>query len=374
MSVEMSVETAARTHGEIDDAAVDARLGEHLARLRERAEGHHAGFREMWRSAEELVRGGKRLRSSVFASALRGLREDGDTTGGTVGGTVGGTADAVDIACAVELLHAAFIVHDDVIDGDLVRRGRPNVSGRAVEAANRAGAVPAAAGAFGQAAGILAGDVLLSAALSLVGSGDVGGATRRALVDLFHDTVFASVAGEHADVWFSLGVEDADATRVLQTIELKTARYSFQTPLEAAAILAGCRPERIRQLRDIARGLGVVYQLRDDVLGVFGSSEATGKSVSADLREGTQTLLIALARTSPEWRSVAHRFGAPDLDEDDAEALRTALRASGALDRVELAIDAECAVVRRRIRHAHLPPMLESYLLDLLVRCAERDA
>ncbi len=361
----MSTGTAVRAHGEIDDAAVDARLGELLARLRERAAGHHAGFQGMWRSAEELVRGGKRLRSSVFASALRALTQDG--------GASVGIGDAVDIACAVELLHAAFIAHDDVIDDDLVRRGRPNVSGRAVETATGAGAAPAAAAAFGQAAGILAGDVLLTAALSLVGSADVGGPARHALVDLFHDTVFASVAGEHADVWFSLGVEDAGATQVLRTIELKTAHYSFQTPLEAAAILAGCRPERIRQLRDIARGLGVVYQLRDDVLGVFGSSDATGKSVSADLREGTQTLLVALARTSPEWRPVAHRFGAPDLGEDDAEALRTALRTSGALDRVELAIDAECAVVRRRIRHAHLPPLLESYLLDLLVRCAERD-
>lgn len=352
---------------DLDRAVLDARLHRLLADLRERATRHHPRFDEMCAVIERLTLGGKKLRPAVFAAALRGLSENDAGTADRDAGA------AVDVACALELLHVAFVIHDDVIDSDVLRRGAPNVSGQAREAAIAYGASTQAAEGFGEAAGIIAGDLLLTSALSLVGASELDGPVRRAMIRLFEETIFASAAGEHADVWFSLGLEDADVARLLRTIELKTARYSFQAPLEAAAILAGCGEDTVRRLRGIGCGLGIVYQLRDDLLGVFGSTDATGKTAIGDLREGTQTLLIALARDTPEWQAVAHRFGAADLDETDAAALRAALDDSGARDRVERAIEAECAVVRRRIAHGRFPPAMTGFLLDLLERCAERD-
>ncbi len=348
----------------VDHSTLDTRLRGLLADLRERASIHHPRFEEMSAVIARLTLGGKKLRPAVFSAALRGLTGDDAAATGR---------DAVDIACALELLHVALVIHDDVIDSDSVRRGEPNVSGQARDAAIALGASAASAEGFGRAAGIIAGDLLLSSALSLVATTEFDAPTRRALITLFEQTIFASAAGEHADVWFSLGLEEADATRLLRTIELKTACYSFQAPLEAAAILAGCDADTVRRLRGIGCGLGIVYQLRDDVLGVFGSTDATGKTVSGDLREGTQTLLVALARDTPQWQAVAHRFGAADLDEADAEALRAALDDSGARERVERAIEAECAVVRRRISRGRFPAEMTGFLLDLLERCAERD-
>lgn len=351
-AVEASAETA---------IAVGARLTAVLEGLRTRAETHHEAYRELVASLPELVLSGKRIRSTLFLAVLRELAGDDAIDD-----------DAIDVAAALELLHAALVVHDDVIDHDTVRRGALNVSGLASTHARRSGAGPTQAEHVGDASAILAGDLLLTATLTLLAGIDADRSTRRALLTLAEHTLFDSAAGEHADVWFGAGLETADAARVLRTAELKTARYSFEAPVVAAALLAGAGPKLTESLRRVARRLGIVYQLRDDVLGVFGDPELTGKSTLADLREGTQTLLVAHARDSTQWRAAAHHFGDPELDADGAEHLRAAMRDSGALERAEATIRSEREHAATRIRSLDAGEGLETYLLTLLARCAER--
>ena len=352
----------------VDAALVDALLRDIISERRARPVTHHAAYVELWDTLARLVEGGKKMRPALFLATYRGLTSQHrfvaprDDRG------------AIDVACALELLHAAFVVHDDVIDADLVRRGEPNVAGRARLRARRLGASPAQAARLGDASGIIAGDLALSTALAVLATADVPDSARRALIRLAEDAIAETSAGEHADVWFSLGVEAADEDRVVRTIELKTSRYSFQAPLQAAGLLAGCSAHALELLSEVGRGLGLVYQLRDDVLGVFGSPEATGKSATADLREGTQTLLVVLARESEQWQRVSHLFGTLDLDEEGADRLRDAIRASGALEQVEQAIAAECQAVQLRITTGGLAPHLEAFLLDMLDKCSERDA
>ncbi|MGC5617299.1 polyprenyl synthetase family protein [Georgenia sp. Z1491] len=346
-----------------DEARVDARLRAVTRELQTRGVGHHHAFGDMVDHLADLVLGGKRLRSLLVMSAWRTM-SDSDLNLGP----------ALDVACAFELLHNALLAHDDVIDNDDRRRGQPNVAGRATADVVDRGATAGGAVGFGVASGIIAGDLLLSSAHRLVSSCDAPGDVRLELVQVIDDAVVAAAAGEHADAWFGLGLEESDWSRVLRTIELKTARYSFQAPLRAASILAGADQDVRAALDEIGRRLGVVYQLRDDVLGVFGRPDVTGKSAQGDLREGKQTLLVAFARTTPDWARVSHLFGSPALTDAGAEQLRTVIRDCGALERVERTIDAESDAVRAIVAGAGFVHELDELLLDVLDRSAERAA
>src|SRR5690606_17128174 len=125
---------------------------------------------------------------------------------------------AIDAACAVELLHLALVIHDDVIDKDLMRRGEMNITGRFASEAMVRGASRSDARAWGEASSLLAGDLILTTAHSLLARLDIPEERRHAVLDVFDDTVFESAAGEHCDVWLSLHLDQARPEDVLTMI------------------------------------------------------------------------------------------------------------------------------------------------------------
>lgn len=346
----------------IDDVAiVDTRLRELFAQRRSRSVAFPPAYQDLWESLERMAAGGKKIRPRLLMRAYRAL---------------GGVDEqaAVDAACAVELLHLALVIHDDVIDKDLMRRGEMNISGRfALEAMLRGAARPDA-NSWGEASSILAGDLILTMAQSLLARLHIDESRRRAVLDLFDDTIFESAAGEHHDVWLSLHLEQVTPEQVLAMVDQKTAAYSFRAPLVLAAILAGARADTIDQLTVIARQIGVVYQLRDDVLGLFGDERATGKSTLSDLREGKETLLIAYARSDPSWSAVEQHFGDRELDEHDAALLRRVIEESGAHLFVDQVIADRCTQIRALIQLADLPTALKEDLTELASACTTRDS
>ncbi|OZB80746.1 MAG: hypothetical protein B7X41_17525, partial [Microbacterium sp. 14-71-5] len=275
------------------------------------------GFDAVWDHVHRGAEGGKLLRPRLLLTAHRAFADE-------VSGTV------VQAAAALELLHLAFLLHDDVIDRDLVRRGGPNLVALRRDAARAAGADEATALRYGESCAILAGDLLLSAAHRLIADLDEPAAHRGVIRRILGDAIDAAVVGEHADVL--LGVRgEADEEAILRTMEFKTARYSFSAPLRIGALLGGAAPSAVEALGFIGTTIGIAFQARDDVLGVFGDPQQTGKSVLSDLREGKVTLLIANARTHPEWEAVADLFGDAALDEDGAAVLRAAIERAGGL-------------------------------------------
>ncbi|WP_162794418.1 polyprenyl synthetase family protein [Nocardioides houyundeii] len=246
-----------------------------------------------------------------------------DLLDGRAGGAVAQVADAV------ELLHTAFLVHDDVIDGDDVRRGRPSAAGAFRSAATRAGASASGADSYALTGAVLTGDLALADALRAVATAPVPPSTVRRLLDLFDHALRVSAAGELADVRLSLGLEEPTMEEVLTMAEHKTAVYSFQLPLQCGAVLADASPEVVAGLGEIGRRVGVAFQLIDDLVGMFGTPEQTGKAAVSDLREGKRTPLIVHARTTAAWTTVRRHLGDPRLTEQDAERVRAALRAGG---------------------------------------------
>ncbi len=307
-------------------------------------------------AASHAVHGGKLLRPRLVLAAA---------------GDGGDRAAVVLAAAAIELLHAALLVHDDVIDDDDERRGVPSVARAAREAAAASGIAPHVAERLGLATAIVAGDALLVRALAAIARLDVSLDTRVQVVDIIERAMLRAAESEHDDVL--LAGREVDEGAIQQVLEGKTADYSFRAPLELGAVLGGRSPAATTALGEIGLRLGVVYQLRDDVLGVFGDQQHTGKSVLSDIRAGTPTLLSALARRDPSWQRIAGDYGNPAADARAAERVQRVLRESGALDAVEQRIDEGSATLRQLIDAAPIDDALRAELRHILERCVERD-
>ncbi len=339
--------------------AFETRLGEVLTRMRERAYAFPAPYSQLWETVERMATGGKKIRPRLLLGAYEAL---------------GGIDErsAIDAACAMELLHLALVIHDDVIDKDVTRRGEMNITGSFASEAMVRGAGRSEATAWGEASSLLAGDLVLTLSHSLLARLEVPEDRRQAVLDVFDDTVFESAAGEHHDVWLSMRLEQSSPEDVLAMVDQKTAAYSFRAPLVTAAVLAGATTALITELESIARQIGVVYQLRDDVLGLFGDEHQTGKSTLSDLREGKETLLVTYARSDVAWTGVEHLFGDPSLTAADGARLRRVIEESGALVFVESVIAERCTAIDEAIRAASLPPSLHTQLTELTVTCRTR--
>jgi geranylgeranyl pyrophosphate synthase len=324
------------------------------------ARAEHPVYRELWETARDSSIGGKLLRPRLVLLAHDAFADERSTE-----------HDAVTLATAFELLHTALLLHDDVIDHDLHRRGRPNVIARRAAVARELGASADRARAYGEACSLLVGDLLISGTYRLIGELDAPAGMRRALIDIVDDALFATAGGEHADVLAGV-VPGADAGDILDVMGGKTARYSFCAPLEAGALLGGAGSITASALAGIGQELGVAYQARDDLLGVFGDESVTGKSTLSDLREGKRTLLIEAARTHELWDEVSALFGDPELDEDGAATLRAVIELSGARGQADAFIEGVSARAVAAIRAAELPPALAEPLIEIATFAPER--
>ena len=283
----------------------------------------------LWEALATATEGGKRFRPALVTATH-------DALGGSCPGA------AVEVGAAVELLHTAFVIHDDVIDGDDLRRGRLNVSGTFRAQALSAGAAPDDAGDFGRTAGILAGDLALAAAIRAVATCGAPTEVVHRLLDLFDAALHTTAAGELTDVRLSLGVEEASLSESLAMEEQKTSVYSFSLPLQAGALLAGADESTVSRLGEVGRMLGVAFQLVDDLVGVFGDPARTGKSVTSDLRTRKQTPLLTHARTTPEWERIRTYVGRDLTDVELGEAKRL-LVVSGSRQYVEALAESHLA-------------------------------
>ena len=321
----------ARLHREIE-----ARFAER----RPVVERYGPDFAHLWQLTAEHARGGKLVRPLLLVEAHAAMSE-------ATGRSWAGEDQVLEIASAVELLHFAFLLHDDVIDGDLHRRGELNLVG-ALAAEHETGRSPHDARTtpspeglhWGQSGAILAGNLLLSQVHLVLARAHVPHEVRARLLNLLDHAITETVAGEHADIALSDRVARPDLETILATALRKTATYSFALPLRLAAVLADAPEAWVERLDTAARHLGLAFQLQDDYLSTFGDAARHGKDPHSDLREGKETVIIAFARLTSAWPRVRACFGDRALPEESAARAVEALRGCGA-DRFVLGLVAE---------------------------------
>lgn len=315
-----------------------------------------------------LTAGGKRLRALLCYWGFRGA-----------GGQTG-ASEPILAGVALELFQAAALIHDDVIDRSDTRRGSPSVH-RQFGALHQKNRWHLSADRFGVSAAVLTGDMCLSFSeeqFSDIGAGAASGTPARTIFNRMRTEV---MAGQYLDLLEEAVGPDrtpADAAdRASQIVRFKSAKYSIEHPLGLGGALAGADPQLLDGYSAFSLPLGEAFQLRDDVLGVFGDPAVTGKPAGDDLREGKRTLLIAhaLQGGTPADRTLVNStLGRADLDDDGVARLRDAISSSGALQAVESLIARHSEAAAQALGHLDLDDVCRSALAGLAIAAVSRAA
>ncbi|MDQ0792575.1 polyprenyl synthetase family protein [Streptomyces sp. B1I3] len=279
------------------------------------------------RVAEFTLDGGKRLRPAFLWWGMRAC-----------GG--GAVTAALRLGVALELIQTCALVHDDVMDGSSLRRGRAAVHvGLAALADTAQG--PARAESFGRSAAVLAGDLALAWADDTVADTPMPAECRGRVAGIWQAMRTEMVAGQYLDLHGQI-TRSRSPEQALRAACLKSALYTVERPLALGAALADAGRDVVRALCTAGRSAGVAFQLRDDLTGVFGDPAGSGKPSGGDIREGKATYLLAVARARAEAagdreavRLLDRVVGDAGLAEDALARVREVLTATGARAAVE---------------------------------------
>ncbi|MBC7518286.1 MAG: polyprenyl synthetase family protein [Microbacteriaceae bacterium] len=286
-------------------------------------------------------------------------------------------------ASGLEMFHAAALVHDDIMDRSDTRRGLPAVHKR-FEQLHARGRWIGNSAEFGQSGGLLLGDLLLGWSDELFDEGvrtlssAQSGLAARAHFNHMRTEV---TAGQYLDIHDESAWQHFDEADLLdrahRVIVYKSAKYSVEAPLAIGAAMGGATDEQLAALRQFGLPLGIAYQLRDDLLGVFGDPSLTGKPAGDDLREGKRTVLIAIARTALATNSrslLDELLGDPELTDQQVRMLQASIRESGAVENVEGIIAKNVDLARLALVDAPISRAAREQLLILAGAVTQRTA
>jgi geranylgeranyl diphosphate synthase, type I len=330
------------------DALLEQTLEENQQRWAPLQQDLHVIFEEI---QALVLGGGKRLRPQF--SHWGWVAAGGDSA----------AAESVHIGAAIELLHAAALFHDDVIDDADTRRSRQSTH-KSFSAHHFTNEWTGEARRFGEGSAILIGDITYVLSDSLTNT--LSPAARL----IWHDLRLEMNIGQYLDVLGS-----ARQTRTVAEADLicrmKSAKYTIERPLHLGAVAAdpGRGSAMMPMLSAYGLPLGDAFQMRDDILGAFGDTAITGKPVGGDFREGKPTPLLAraCAAASAQQTTVLNMVGAPELSDDDISKIQQVVVETGALQAMEDVINANHSKAVRALNKSEMQG--ESF--DALVHLAD---
>lgn len=353
---------------------IDDIISQHRSELTELGEDAQMLLQE----ASSFVQGGKRMRAQFAVLGYRAIQPLD-----LFADPAHDLATVLDSACALELFHAAALIHDDVIDRADTRRGRRSAH-KQFELAHSTSGWRGEAGHFGIAAAIILGDLLQSWADELFHSACDATIDREAAhsARMHFNRMRSEVAlGQYLDVVEEQRQDFAEKQEQLErstrVLVYKSAKYSVEAPLLIGAALAGATREQEQALSEFGLPVGVAFQLRDDLLGVFGDTALTGKPSGDDLREGKRTVLVTLARESlpaNQRRLFDELLGDRTLDAEQLQMLQLTIRSSGAVARVEDMIARNVDRAEAALDFASLSTEAREQLISLAHRATQRIA
>ena len=339
-------------------ARVQKQLDAFLTEQAQRLDDIDEDLAPMVEALSALLAGGKRLRPAFCWWGWRGAGGED-------------IEDAVVAATSLELLQACALIHDDVMDASDTRRGQP-AAHRRFAALHGASGWTGSADAFGVGGAILLGDLCLSWADELLErSGLPLHGAARPVYDVMRTEL---MAGQYLDL-LEQARGGGSVERALRVVRFKSAKYTVERPLHLGIALAGGGSDLLSAGSAYGLPLGEAFQLRDDVLGVFGDPDETGKPAGDDLREGKRTVLVALALESAsaaQAELVSRHLGDPALGDSGVAALREVLTDTGALSRVEALIAGLTDEALAALARSSLSAPAREVLADLAVAATSR--
>lgn len=330
-----------------------------------------------------LLGSGKRFRARFCYWGWRAIGESPDTAD-VFGGveTVEDVESVLALAMSLEVFHAAALVHDDIMDNSDTRRGKP-AAHRAFETFHSTRGFSGDPAVFGRSTALLVGDLLLAwsddlltSALSGVDA-EVARATRAEFTTMRQEVTVGQYLDIHEEAAWVHTQESERLDRALTVVTYKSAKYSMEAPLLIGASLAGAHETQRQDLQEFGLPLGIAFQLRDDLLGVFGDSEVTGKPSGDDLREGKRTVLIALAEAhmpTTTKRVFNEMLGDRSLTHEQISVMQSTLTDTGAVESLEAMIGSYVEKALQALDNADLSAGARQELTRLAEAVTQRQA
>lgn len=286
----------------------------------------------------DFTAGGKMIRGALVYLGYA-------LAGGTLSGAV------APIAAAMELTQSFLLIHDDIMDHDQQRRGMPSIHAQYAELAWKRG-YRGDAQHFGEAMGICSGDIAFFLACDLIGECDLDAAVYRALMKRFTDEVTLVGVAQMHDVTNGVRLDDVPETEIIQLYRYKTGRYTFSLPLILGATAAGADSDLNRTLGAVGEEIGIIFQIKDDEIGIFSSDTQIGKPVGSDVSEDKKTLLRArlFAAAPPTERATLEKlFGAPSVTRHDVDYVGALVDSLGVRAGLQDELDSRAVALHGRI-------------------------
>lgn len=302
-----------------------------------------------------LLRSGKRFRPLLAYAGLLAAKGDLSPI----------SADQLSAITSLEYVHVAALIHDDVMDRSDTRRGLPSLH-RHFEQLHNVNKWGGDSAQYGVASAILLGDLALIWASQNLHKNSVALSSSQAL-EIFDEMQLEVMAGQFLDVTEQVKLEHT-VERALKVATFKSSKYSVERPLQFGAALAGASADLLTQLGEFGIPLGIAFQLRDDLLGVFGDAGATGKPAGGDLIEGKRTALIALTLAGLNQEQTARfnaLFGRSDIGPEEIRELQHLIEVSGAITGCEELIQEHYQRAKRALDSDLFAPQIQTLLLAL---------
>ncbi len=226
------------------------------------------------------------------------------------------------IGAAFEMLHSSLLIHDDVIDKSLMRRGRPTLYKALGE------------NHYALSQAICLGDMGFFQATKMIAASKFDDRLKARVISLFSEIVTDTITGEMLDVKLSRPNQEKREKDVVVIHRLKTARYTIVGPLTIGAVLGGAHALQIRAIKQFGEYIGMAFQIQDDILGVFGDEKEIGKSTTSDIEENKNTLLITYALekgTILQRKILAKYYGTGKVTPSQHQAVKKVFVETGSL-------------------------------------------
>lgn len=264
------------------------------------------------KTLKTYVKGGKKVRGAL---AILGYKIAGGQS----------DKDIIPVSAAVEIMHSALLIHDDFIDSDELRRGKPTV--HEIYALGHSKH-------YGSSIALVIGDLGIFFANQIILNSEFPAQKINKALSQFQNLLIKTGHGEILDIAFDF--KDAIFWKDIEKVRIyKTALYTFVMPAQTGAILAGANSRILRAMQKYGLPVGLAFQLRDDYLGIFGDSKITGKSTQSDIAEGKKTFLFVKAlelAKEKEKAFLSKWYGSKNLDSKKITEIKKIIKDSGAVD------------------------------------------
>jgi geranylgeranyl diphosphate synthase type I len=312
--------------------AIGNRIGEIFDRRRRELHRLHDWSEDLFDRLRAFCVQGKMIRGGLVLLGHRLFRAEFPDT-------------LLSMAASLEILHSSLLIHDDIMDRDETRRGRATIFHQYRQMAEQRGLDDPRH--FGESFGICVGDIGFFIAFGTISSLDLDRDIRTEIQRRWAEEFTSVGLAQMQDVYLGSLSGTVEEEKILSLYRYKTARYTFSLPLTSGATAAGADKETVRQLDELGEHLGIVFQLKDDELDLFGDEGETGKPVGTDLEEGKKTLLsLYLIRlleegtgeggmlTDDERRCLSHILNRGKLSDEVVDQLRAVAVRHGIITRI----------------------------------------